>query len=84
MEAVHDELGLDRRPWDTIKGCLRAAVAIWRRAVERHRQDLTTLKFARSNLTDMDRVECLLDNVDALIQWLIDILTDDASSNVLM
>ncbi|RXW20799.1 hypothetical protein EST38_g5062 [Candolleomyces aberdarensis] len=62
----HDEPHLDRGPWDTLEECIRAAVLIERRAVERHRADPSSLAYTRSTLKDLDIVERLLDKVDVL------------------
>ncbi|RXW23048.1 hypothetical protein EST38_g2816 [Candolleomyces aberdarensis] len=62
----HDEPHLDRGPWDTMEECIRAAVLIERRAIERHRADPSSLAYTRSTLNDLDTIERLLDKVDVL------------------
>ncbi|KAF9013757.1 hypothetical protein BDZ89DRAFT_995324, partial [Hymenopellis radicata] len=61
---LHDELGFNRGPWDNIEECIRSAVALERRAVQRHREDPSSLCFTRSKLEDLDEVECLLSKVE--------------------
>ncbi|KAJ2934040.1 hypothetical protein H1R20_g3071, partial [Candolleomyces eurysporus] len=62
----HDEPHLDRGPWDTLEECVRAAVLIERRAIERYRADPSSLAHTRSTLNDLGTIERLLDKVDVL------------------
>ena len=68
----HDEENLPRGPFDTVEELLLAAVTIERRAVERHREDPSSLAFMDSTLDDLDLVESLLDRVVALAPRLAD------------
>ncbi|KAG6836456.1 hypothetical protein H0H93_007837, partial [Arthromyces matolae] len=58
--CYHDEPHFDRGPWNTIEEYLKAAVRLERRAVERHRQDPSSLAYTKSSIQDLDEVEDLL------------------------
>ncbi|KAF9007707.1 hypothetical protein BDZ89DRAFT_997168, partial [Hymenopellis radicata] len=62
----HDEPEFNRGPWDNIEDCIRSAIALERRAVQRHREDPSSLCFTRSKMEDLDEVERLLSNVEAM------------------
>ncbi|KAF9012108.1 hypothetical protein BDZ89DRAFT_1143019 [Hymenopellis radicata] len=62
----HDEPGFNRGPWDNIEECIRSAIALERRAVQRHREDPSSLCFTRSKIEDLDEIERLLSKVEAM------------------
>ncbi|KAF9018053.1 hypothetical protein BDZ89DRAFT_1165422 [Hymenopellis radicata] len=62
----HDKAGFNRGPWDNIAECIRSAIALERRAVQRHREDPSSLCFTRSKIEDLDEVEHLLSKVEAM------------------
>lgn len=64
--AYHDEPEFDRGPWLTLEDCLKAAVRLERRAVERHQEDLSSLILTRSSPRDLYEILELLDKVEAL------------------
>ena len=68
----HDEEDLPRGPFNTAEELVLAAVTIERRAVERYRQDPSSLAFTKSTLDDLDLIESLLDRVVALAPRLAD------------
>ncbi|KAG6814736.1 hypothetical protein H0H93_012438, partial [Arthromyces matolae] len=56
----------DRGPWNTIEEYLKAAVRLERRAVQRHRQDPSSLAYTKSSIEDLDEVEYLLSKVEEI------------------
>ncbi|KAG6846700.1 hypothetical protein H0H93_012350 [Arthromyces matolae] len=64
--CYHDEPHFDRGPWNTIEEYLKAAVCLERRAVERHRQDPSSLAYTKSSIEDLDEVEYLLNKVEEI------------------
>ncbi|KAF9483674.1 hypothetical protein BDN70DRAFT_827146 [Pholiota conissans] len=64
--SYHDEPHLDRGPWDTLEDYINAAVYMERRAIERHREDPSSLSYTMSSMEDLDQIERLLDKVTAL------------------
>lgn len=64
--AYHDEPHFDRGPWDTLEDYINAAVRLERRAVERHRENPSSLSYTSSSLNDLAEIDHLLDKVAAL------------------
>ncbi|KAG5735888.1 hypothetical protein E4T56_gene3846 [Termitomyces sp. T112] len=88
--SYHDEPHLDRGPWDTVEDYINAAVRIERRAVERHREDPSSLSYTNSSVNDLVQIDHLLDKVVALAPHLKQVieqaspLPDSFMMNVLL
>ncbi|KAG6834511.1 hypothetical protein H0H93_009228, partial [Arthromyces matolae] len=75
----HDEPHLDRGPWNTVEDFVMAAVRIERRALERHREDPSSLAYTRSSIKDFDEIEDLLSQVEAFAPHIQRVIEEEES-----
>ncbi|KAF9039567.1 hypothetical protein BDP27DRAFT_1347601 [Rhodocollybia butyracea] len=73
--VYHDEPQLNRGPFDTIEDYFLAAINIERRAVERHSEELSSLKYTRTSASELPGINNLLDKVESLAPYLCRLLT---------